>query len=155
MRDICEAQNTIRRWVLKCFGVEVADDIVERGGRYLEESLELVQTTGITKEQAHEMVEYVYNRPVGERHEEAGASLITLLALCSAAKIDLDVALHIEYHRIKSDEMIEKIRAKHASKPKYSILPGTYTDEQVAGDYSALRPIGLVLVDRLITVERD
>ena len=39
--------------------------------RFLEEALELVQACGATASEAHQLVDYVYGRPVGEPAQEA------------------------------------------------------------------------------------
>lgn len=116
-------QTQVREWVIKCFGEKIADDIKERNHRFLEESLELVQSTGCTKEEAHQLVDYVFNRKVGETYQEIGGVMVTLSALCSANKQPLFINAMIELNRINQPEIIEKIRIKQANKPNASPLP--------------------------------
>jgi hypothetical protein len=113
---IVEAQNGVRHWVATAFGKEAADDVTERNHRFLEEALELVQSAGCTKYEAVQLVDYVYNRPAGEVAQEAGGTLSTLMALCSAHQLSLADCFLTEHMRCWND--IEQIRTKQAAKPK-------------------------------------
>ena len=104
-----------------CFGAETSRDIVERNHRFLEESLELVQALGATEQEVLQLVEYVFNRPAGNAQQEVGGVMVTLAALCLAAGFDMDDSAEAELTRIWT--MVDKIRAKHATKPKNSPLP--------------------------------
>lgn len=123
--------------MLRCFGGEIAADKVERNHRFLEESLELVQAAGCTKDEALKLVEYVYGRPTGELHQEVGGVMVTLAALCKAQNIDMAIAGEVELSRCW--QMIEKIRAKQAAKPKMSPLPGPSGFNQVYEENAARR----------------
>lgn len=114
-------QARVDAWIQHCFGPEIGADRVERNHRFIEEALELVQSGGCTASEAHQLVDYVFGRPVGEMRQEVGGVMNTLAALCTANSIDLDVAAETELARVwtKSDQ----IRAKQAAKPKHSPLP--------------------------------
>jgi len=114
-------QSRVQPWMLACFGPEIAADTVERNHRFLEEALELVQACGCTKDEAHQLVEYVYGRPVGEKAQEVGGVMVTLAALCLAQGLDMHAAAETELARIWTK--VEQIRAKQAAKPKGSPLP--------------------------------
>ena len=114
-------QERVRPWLMKCFGQEIADDLVERNHRFLEEALELVQSTGCTRSEAHQLVDYVFDREIGEPHQEVGGVMVTLAALCLAANMDMHRAGEDELERIWTK--VEQIRAKQAAKPKHSPLP--------------------------------
>ncbi len=114
-------QRDVRPWTIEAFGLEIADDKVERNHRFLEESLELVQACGCTASEAHQLVDYVFNRPVGEVKQELGGVMITLAALSNAHKLDASHLGYIELERIW--QKIDQIRAKQASKPKHTPLP--------------------------------
>ncbi len=116
-------QQRIGPWMLECFGEVIAADTQERNHRFLEESLELVQACGATASEAHQLVDYVYGRPVGEKAQEAGGAMVTLAALCRAQSIDMHECGEIELARISEPSLVEKIRAKQAAKPKHSPLP--------------------------------
>lgn len=108
-------QVNVYRWLMLTFGEEVANDPVERSFRFLEEALELVQANKLTREQAHELVDYVFSRPVGDISQEVGGVAITLAALCSPLRIDIGEVAELELERIWLS--ITRIRAKQATKP--------------------------------------
>ncbi len=114
-------QRKIESWLYACFGEEIAKDKIERNHRFLEESLELVQSCDCTVSEAHQLVDYVFNRPVGEKSQEVGGVIITLSALCSAHSIEMGEAGETE--RIRIWKKLDQIREKQAAKPKHSPLP--------------------------------
>ncbi len=114
-------QARVQPWLLACFGELIAGDREERNHRFLEEALELVQASGCSASEAHQLVDYVYGRPVGEPAQEVGGVMVTLAALCLANGLDMHTAAETELARIWT--MVEKIRAKQAAKPKHSPLP--------------------------------
>lgn len=116
-------QTRVAPWMQKCFGPVISNDVKERNHRFLEESLELVQSTGCTASEAHQLVDYVYGRPKGESHQEVGGVMVTLAALCLALGLDMHNAGEDELARIWTK--IEKIRTKQAAKPDHSPLPET------------------------------
>lgn len=121
MQETQTFQQSVTEWAINCFGHTIADDRVERNHRFLEEALELVQSIGATREECIQLVDYVYGRPVGETCQEVGGVLVTLAALCSANRIDMNTAGTIELKRIW--KKIAQIRAKQATKPRNSPLP--------------------------------
>lgn len=109
-------QLKVKAWAVECFGLEVAVNRPVRNWRFLEEALELVQSLDCTKEEALQLVEYVYNRPVGEPRQEIGGVMVTLAALCEANHFDMEWAGQDELYRIMKPEVMEKIRAKQKLK---------------------------------------
>lgn len=114
-------QERVKPWLDACFGPKIAADKVERNHRFLEESLELVQSLGCTASEAHQLVDYVYGRAVGEPSQEVGGVMICLAALCLASDLDMHEAAEVELLRIWGK--VEAIRAKQAAKPAHSPLP--------------------------------
>ena len=110
-------------WLVECFGPEIAMDIIERNHRFLEESLELVQACGCSRSEAHQLVDYVFGRAVGNKNQEVGGVMITLRALCFAQCIDAEEQGYIELERISDPDTMAAIRTKQANKPKMSPLP--------------------------------
>lgn len=125
-------QHKVADWLLECFGAEIASDKEERNHRFLEEALELVQACDATQSEAHQLVDYVYGRPVGEKPQEVGGVMVTLAALCSAQGMDMHAAGETELARIWTK--VEKIRAKQAAKPKNSPLPQVVDQQAQAKD---------------------
>lgn len=115
-------QDRVQPWLIKCFGPDIAYDSIERNHRFLEESMELVQACGCTRDEAHQLVDYTFSRPMGEKSQEVGGVMITLAALCLAHGLDMHGAGETELQRIWT--MVSVIRAKQAGKPKFSPLPG-------------------------------
>lgn len=114
-------QGRVQPWLMACFGPVIASDKQERNHRFLEESLELVQSCGCSQSEAHQLVDYVFGRPAGEPYQEVGGVAITLAALCLAQGLDMHAAGETELARIWTK--VDVIRAKQATKPKHSPLP--------------------------------
>ena len=114
-------QTNVQPWLLACFGEEIAGDKEERNHRFLEEALELVQACGCGADEAHQLVDYVFNRPVGEKTQEVGGVMVTLASLCLAQDLNMHVEGDVELERVWTK--VEQIRAKQAAKPKFSPLP--------------------------------
>ncbi len=117
-------QTRVRAWMLHCFNAEIAADKLTRNFRFLEEAIELVQACGCTATEAHQLVDYVFGRPIGDPPQEVGGVMVTLATLCDAQGIDLMVSAETELARIWSPEVVAKIREKQATKPNHSPLPG-------------------------------
>lgn len=114
-------QSRVNLWIQHCFGAAIGADKTERNHRFIEEALELAQAGGCTASEAHQLVDYVYGRPVGELGQEVGGVMNTLAALCTAHGVDLDVEAERELARVWTKS--EQIRAKQKAKPKHSPLP--------------------------------
>ncbi len=109
-------QPRVATWMQETFGAEVSADYKERGFRFGEEAIELLQANGTTKEDVLKLVDYVYGRPVGELQQEVGGAMVTLAALCEARGIDLAEAGNTEITRCESPEVRAKIQAKQEAK---------------------------------------
>jgi hypothetical protein len=107
-------QAAVGKWVVEAFGEEVASDSIERNHRFLEEALETVQANHCTREEAHRLVDYVFDRPIGDLPQEIGGALVTLAALCQALEVDMQTAAVYELSRVILK--IDAIRAKRAAK---------------------------------------
>uniref|UniRef100_UPI003BEF0140 hypothetical protein n=1 Tax=Burkholderia arboris TaxID=488730 RepID=UPI003BEF0140 len=130
--DAGSFQARVRSWIFECFGAEIAGDRDERNHRFFEEAAELVQACGMTREEAHALVDYTWSRPVGETNQEVGGVMVTLAALCLANNLDMHEAAEIELARVWS--RIEQIRAKQAAKSKHSPLPVELHSDDLAVD---------------------
>lgn len=131
-------QSEVADWMLTCFGEEIAADRIERADRFIEEALELAQTIpGFTVERARALVEYVFNRPVGERGQEVGGVGVTLAALCNT--YDLNIREEWERELARVWTKVDAIRAKQASKPVGSALPIALSTTSEAPEAGRLR----------------
>lgn len=108
-------QERVYDWLIRCFGPEISAKLKERCYRFFEEATELVQSLGLSREDCHALIDYVYARPVGNHREEIGGTLVCLAALCSAIEEDMDECGDAELVRIEL--MMDKIRKKNAEKP--------------------------------------
>jgi len=112
-------QSRVRTWVIKCFGERIADDMKERCYRFFEEATELVQALGMTAEECHRLVDYVFGRPSGDPQQETGGVMVTLNALGCAAGIEVHKEGLIELERINQPAVMERIREKQKKKPRF------------------------------------
>lgn len=120
-------QGRVAPFMEQCFGPEISADTVERYHRFIEESLELAQSLGCSAQDAHMLVDYVFGRPIGQPHQEAGGVMVTLAALCLAGGLDMHAAGEDELRRVWG--MIEVIREKQKKKPRGSPLPAALRSE--------------------------
>lgn len=134
-------QERVAEWLHRCFGERIARDAMERNHRFLEEALELVQACGCSAEEAHQLVDYVFNRPVGEKSQEVGGVMVTLAALCHAQDLSMHASGEQELARITLPEIIERIRVKQSKKPSMSPLPGVYPERAFLGTGASWRLI--------------
>lgn len=122
MTDFNTFQPRCRDWAVACLDEAAVKNTRERTFRFLEEALELGQATGATREDALQLVDYVFGRPVGEPFQEVGGTMTTLASLCNAIDINLVTAAENELFRCWVK--INKIRAKALSKRTDDALPG-------------------------------
>ncbi len=119
--DVVDFQRRVEPWMAECFGAETSNDAEERNHRFIEEALELVQACNGTAEDCHELVDYVFGRPVGLRGQEVGGVMVTLAALCLAQRLDMHGQGDVELKRVWG--RIDQIRRKQETKPHRSPLP--------------------------------
>jgi NTP pyrophosphatase (non-canonical NTP hydrolase) len=124
MTTLSQLQLRVLQWCMDCFGIEVTYDKTERCYRFLEESLELVQAAGCSKEDVLRLVEYTYNREPGEVLKEVGDVMITFASLANAHSIN--IGLQTDIQCASNDVNMLRIRDKHFKKPiqSRSSLPG-------------------------------
>lgn len=125
---------SVADWVRQTFGVDVLYDVAERTNRFFEEASELAQAMGMSLGEAQQLIEYVWGRPVGVPWQEVGGVMTTLAALTHSFRIDMGQCANVELERIWQPDVMAKIRAKHATKPKNSPLPGVAPQEPVWSD---------------------
>lgn len=131
-------QERVGEWMGQCFSPEIIGEARERNHRFLEEALEFVQSTGCTVSEAHQLVDYVFGRPIGDPDQEVGGVMVTLGAACNVFGLSMDDAAERELARINDPAIMAKIRAKQAAKPKHTPLPGPSTPAP-AGELEEMR----------------
>lgn len=119
--SIVEFQGRVNDWMQNCFGPAIAADQQERNYRFIEEAIELVQACNLPKERLLQIVEHVYTRAAGQPAEEIGDVMISLAALSSAAKVNMEQSAVTGVAKcVKNTELIRK---KRKEKPEF--LRGT------------------------------
>src|SRR5262245_13084562 len=117
-------QRRVENWLVACFGVQTpAISKSERSHRFVEEALELAQAAGVSKSETLQLVDYVFSRRIGQVSQEVGGVLTTLAAFCYAHGLSMRECGEAELESIW--DKIDQIRAKHATKPELSPLPGS------------------------------
>lgn len=116
MKSEGPAQPEVQAWLEACFGTGAACSLGERTKRFLEEALEAVQSAGMTCEEAHQLVDYVFGRAAEpDISRELGGVLVTALVLSEAAGHDLYRCGAEEFSRCL--RRVDEIRAKQLAKP--------------------------------------
>lgn len=114
-------------------------DRKERIARFMEESLELVQSLGMTEDEVRQLVFYVFGRPAGIPRQEFGGVATTLAVLAEHTGHDLLYCGEVELARCWKPEVIEKIRGKRSRRHGRGPLPGT-TEADLVPESSSGRP---------------
>lgn len=120
-------QVGVARWMDLCFLPSLYSNMIERGDRLVEEVFELLQSHGYDPNRIATLVDYVWNRPVGEPGQEVGGVMVTLAGYCHIAALDMHAEGDRELQRITRPEIMAKIRAKQEAKNALrfdSPLPG-------------------------------
>jgi len=104
------------KWLREVFGFAAANDVEERLLRLGEETLELMQSRGVSREQAHALVEQVFNNPPGNPFQELGGVMVTLASYCAVDHQNPGDAFGMEFSRCQQADVKLKIKSKHATK---------------------------------------
>lgn len=117
MTNLTSLQLHIWVWCKKTFdGIIAWDTDAERAYRFFEEAGELFQAMGMTKTDAVRVIDYVFERPIGDLSQEIGGVMVTLLALGAQQQVNVETCLLTEFHRIHKPSVRDKIRHKQISK---------------------------------------
>ena len=116
-----ERQRTVADWVVRCWGAEVLASHAERGGRLLEEALEMAQAAGLPQAKAERILAYVYGRPPGDPSQEAGGVGVTLLALCASLGLSAEACEAAEVARVLA-KPVDHFRRRHAEKEAAGVM---------------------------------
>lgn len=115
-------QKRVRDWLVACFGEKFADPDQERAARHMEESIELFHAQGKSFDELVALARRVYSRPAGDPQRELGDVMVTLAALAEVNGYDMVAAG--EDALAGNWDRVDAIRAKQASKPANTVLPG-------------------------------
>lgn len=77
-------------WARRSFGEDQMTNFGTRALRIAEEAVELAQAHEITREKMHELVDIVYNRPVGDPVQELGGVAMTAELMAAMYGLDLE-----------------------------------------------------------------
>jgi hypothetical protein len=114
MTTLNQRQNRVTQWLGHVIPGDI--DIPTRQSRFLEESTELVQAGGMSRELAHRIVDYVYDREVGDVSQEIGGVMVTLCAAAGAMGYSVEAEFDRELERIHHPEVVAKVRKRQAEK---------------------------------------
>lgn len=116
-------QDDAATWVKTVFGSDWLASKEERGCRVLEETIELAQAMGVSRDQAHMLVDQVYNKPTGEIRQELGGVMHTLLICHASCNINASETILATMKDVWQRERIETIRKKQHGKVRATNLP--------------------------------
>lgn len=85
----------------------------------MEEAIELVQACEMPKEDVLTLVNYVYDQPVGDIDQEVGGVLVTLIALCTAQFVNLEIVANQTWKEINAK--MEAIHQSNKTKPRAGV----------------------------------
>lgn len=107
-------QTRATRWVAHAFGPDLARSHQERAYRFIEEAVELAQSTGVSRADLNLTADRVYAKAPGDLPNEVGGAALTLAAL--AGTYGLDLLTTAEGELARCERNTDAIRAKHATK---------------------------------------
>jgi hypothetical protein len=110
-------QKQVNYWTDKCFGEAARQDLDTRNRRLLEEVMELTQSGGLAREAAHQIVDFVHDRPADpDPRLQVGGALVTLAALATTHGVMLGAVADAELDA--GWRKMDLIRAKQSEKPQ-------------------------------------
>jgi hypothetical protein len=123
-RDLRRYWNRISIWTSTTFGQEILTNEIERSSRLLEETIELAQACGLSKELCQRILDRTYSRPVGSKRQEAAGVFLCFLAWLSSQPVGsyafdrlnlLQYDVDSELYRLETGD-VGTFRAKHLAK---------------------------------------
>jgi NTP pyrophosphatase (non-canonical NTP hydrolase) len=120
-----QRQSAILEWANATFGEATASNTGERIRRFAEESIELIQATGLDKQAIHNIIDHVYAKRVGNVALEIGQVGVSLLALAEHLGISAEEEERKEFQRISSLPSEHWQARQNAKADKGLALPST------------------------------
>lgn len=105
-------QARVAVWARRVFGVRTASNVPERSLVLVEEAIELAQACGVRADSVHRLVDYVFNRPVGEPEQEVAGCMVCLYAVATALGVNVESAFNHELERIQRTDVVARIRKR-------------------------------------------
>jgi hypothetical protein len=140
-RNFANFQKTCWDWLPLVFNespeeCQAAISQLERARRFFEEATELAQAAGMSREDAHRLVDYTYDKEPGDPFQEVGGVMVTLVVLAERLNINTYIAGWTEIDRCHQPEIMEKIRRKRVTKELHGL---SYHSKPGEGERGASR----------------
>jgi hypothetical protein len=117
VQTIDELQEIVSDWVISVFGIKSQTSTLERCMRLMEESTETGQSGGISREQAHAVVDMVFNKPVDpDISKEIGGVIWCVAALCDCQDQNFGKLLIKAIEECSNPERQAEIKRNHLKK---------------------------------------
>jgi len=117
------SQVAVAEWLRRVFTPAELANVPERALRAVEEVIELAQACGVDRQAIYRLVDYVYERPVGQPGPEIAGSFVTLYAVAEALRLHADREFEQELERINQPEVITRVRRRQAEKREVTARP--------------------------------
>jgi hypothetical protein len=125
-------EGRVLRWIETRLGMPNVHPR-ERAMRLLEETVELAQAEGITREMVERQVQHVYGRPASTPEEEGGGVAVCFLGWCASRGMTMMEVAQEEVDRIEK-KPVEEIRASLARKANAGLVFTTPPEPVDFGD---------------------
>lgn len=109
-------QERVDEWMRFVFTETERTDAPERALRTAEEAIELTQAVGVDAATMHRLVDYVFERPVGDPAQEIAGILVTVYSMATAIGADAETVFHREMTRVHKSEVIDRCRRRQHEK---------------------------------------
>lgn len=115
-------QRLLARWEGIVFrGLPITPKI--RALRLLEEALEYSQAENVTEDEVALIIRQVYDRAPGQPSQEIAGVLVCSILAANRIGHDAEQLLLVEFERIMTPEMMEKIRRRNINGEKIGFEP--------------------------------
>jgi NTP pyrophosphatase (non-canonical NTP hydrolase) len=111
------------QWAIAAFGRHVVHNFPERGMRVAEEAIELMQACLIPREQAHKLVDRVYDKEPGDIRKEMKNLLLTFVVFAHMHGEDIEELLREELEYVESKPM-SHWKERHLNKQSMGLTYG-------------------------------
>jgi NTP pyrophosphatase (non-canonical NTP hydrolase) len=124
--NITQHQKDWATWLRVAFPEDPVVRPKMRVTRFLEEAIELAQALGVEREKAHELLDFVYDKPVGAVDQELAGSFATLLLVAESQGLDL------------GQEGVKELRSAMTEVIRNQIITNSITAANIVGGFQFL-----------------